>query len=151
MKKFRYPLQRLKQYREFELESAADTVHLIKEQIVQTQQKITEKQSTINQAQQKLIRAEANTGIVDPELRRLTGLYIDTIQQDKQQLEHTLSELQAQHEHAHTQLLEKKQAVKILENHKQRLSQTHEALEQNLQFKENDELWLTHKTHVPTR
>jgi len=148
MKKFRYPLERLKQFRALELVTASDAMRQLAAQIHVVEGSISEKQSAIQQAQGNLVSAETASGMVQPDVRRRAGLYIDSVQQEQEQLEQTLDELLQQHAQAHAHLVEKKQSVKMLENHEQRLSTSHHAHQQTLQNKESDELWLTRPSNT---
>lgn len=142
MKKFRYPLDRLKQFREFELVGAADAMTQISTLVQDMRARISKKLSSIKDTQHGLISSETKTGTIQPDLRKLTSLYVHSMQEEQAQLEKILKEVEQQQEQTHEHLLEKKQSVKILENHQERLSTHYQLSLQTMQLKEDDELWL---------
>lgn len=145
MKKFRYPLERLKQVRDLELSSAADTLREIVTEMQKVKSEIENKQGAIHAAQKLLVDSEAKSGTVRPDLRSLSALYIHAVQTEREQLDKIFMELQEKQLQAHALLLEKKQSVKMLENHEKRLSSHHQLHLQKVQQKEDDELWLTRR------
>jgi flagellar biosynthesis chaperone FliJ len=143
MKNFRYPLERLKQFRELEMNSAADEMRLVTAQVQEIKTRIEKLKSSILDAQRTLSNSEKKNGTIQHDLRKLTATYVKSVQQDKELLEKSLLELEKQQESTHAHLLEKKRSVKILENHEGRLSTNFQLKIQNLIHKEDDELWLT--------
>jgi len=143
MKKFRYPLERLKQFRELELITAADDMRQISNEVQSVKTRITELHASILETQRALVNAEKKTGTIQQDLRKLTSLYVHSAQLDQEKLDKKLKELEQQQEKLHAHLLEKKQSVRMLENHQGRLNTFYQAAAQSLEQKEDDELWLT--------
>jgi flagellar export protein FliJ len=147
MKKFRYPLERLKQFRELELNSAADDLRLISTEVQKVKARISEINASILESQRSLMTAEKKTGTIHHDLRKLTSVYVNSAQTDQKDLEEKLKDMEHQQEKLHAHLLEKKQSVRILENHEERLGTMHQLEEQSQHQKEDDELWLSRSQH----
>lgn len=142
MKNFRYPLERLKQVRELEMATAADELRQIAATVQEVRNDLQSKQTAMQNAQTLLVETEAKSGMVRPDLRKMTTLYVQSIQVERDKLEAVLQELEQKQKDAHDRLVEKKQSVKMLEKHEDRLQSSYQLAMQSFQQKEDDELWL---------
>ncbi|TCS37725.1 flagellar export protein FliJ [Paucimonas lemoignei] len=142
MKNFRYPLDRLKQVRELELATAVDELRQVAATVQRVQNDLQSKQTAIQKAQTVLVETESKSGTVRPDLRKMTALYVQTVQAERDKIEAVLHELEQQQKEAHDRLIEKKQSVKMLEKHEDRLKSSFRLAMQGIQQKEDDELWL---------
>lgn len=142
MKKFQYRLERLKQVRSLELTEAAEHLRKVAGRLQEVTKHIREKEAAVTELNKNLVLSEEKSGTVRPDLRKLTSLYVQAVQTECKKLEQVQHKLQHEHELAHTQLMDKKQSVKILENHEERLSSQHQVTMQIFQQKEDDEMWL---------
>lgn len=148
MKKFQYPLSKLRQVRDIEVSVASDALREVTAQVLKVEVLIEEHRTAIRSAQIKLVETETRTGQISPEMRSTTAWYVQVTQQEQQSLERTLAELKEQEEQLHQQVVSKKQSVKMLDKHETRLASAHDYMVQNVLQKESDELWLTRSASV---
>ncbi|MBC7380682.1 MAG: hypothetical protein H7346_25055 [Burkholderiaceae bacterium] len=142
MKSFQYPLARLKQIRDVEMQAGVSAVHALQQAIDGVEQQINEKIQETRTVWQTLQETERKQGRLQLDMRRLSGLYVRSLHIAQIQLQQQREGLEQEQAVAHEALLQKRQSVRMLERHEQRLSDDfHTAREKAVQ-RRGDDAWL---------
>ena len=142
MKSFQDPLARLKQIRDVEMQAGVSAVHALQQAIDGVDQRINEKIQETRTVWQTLQDTERKQGRLQLEMRQLSGLYVHGLHAAQLQLEKRREGLEQERAVAHEALLQKRQSVRMLERHEQRLSDDfHTAREKTVQ-RRDDDAWL---------
>jgi negative regulator of genetic competence, sporulation and motility len=148
MNAFQYPLRRLKQLHTLDLESAVNSFREIDAHLNMLIKQIDDRKMAITTAYQDLAARECKSRIILTNARQVTGLYVNALSAELQELDIRRKSVQVEHDVAHAVVLEKKKSVKMLEKHEVRLSERHALAARDRLHKEADELWLLHRVNA---
>ncbi|MDO9218318.1 MAG: hypothetical protein Q7U14_13675, partial [Lacisediminimonas sp.] len=126
-----YRLQRVMQLREMESAACADQLRMLASHLHQIDEQIDGKQQAIRTAQQNVIRAEASSGSIDAGLRMRVAPYIDDALRQQQALLAQRAQTSQALAEARAALLDRRQALRALEIHRQHWSQSLCAMQQS--------------------
>ena len=138
----KYPLSRLKRFREFELEESSAVYRKYAEETMLLQELILACDHGIARVSTDLARKELETGSVYPELRRNVALCIKAQEMERVEHERLLGRAEALREAAFVKLLESKQASMMMDRHEERYRSAFFADDLRRQGNEADDLYL---------